>query len=225
MRVHFDQQLDRLNVELITMGALCEEAIGLVAEALARGTAVKTDEITLLEIKIDQKERDIESLCMKLLLQQQPVARDLRVISSALKMISDMERIGDQALDIAETLRFITDTEIESKSHIAEMAGAAGRMVTDAVAAFVSKDIHQARAVMAYDDKVDALFARVRAELIALIGENPHNGEICLDLLMIAKYFERIGDHAVNIAEWVEFSITGKHAEVSHEPETDGGHS
>lgn len=225
MRAHFDQQLDRLNVELITMGALCEEAIGLVAEALARGTAVKTDEIHLLEIKVDQKERDIESLCMKLLLQQQPVARDLRVISSALKMISDMERIGDQAQDIAETLRFITDTEMESKSHIAEMAGAAGRMVTDAVAAFVSKDIHQARAVMAYDDRVDALFTRVKDELTAMIQENPQNGEFCLDLLMIAKYFERIGDHAVNIAEWVEFSITGRHAEVSHEPETDGGHS
>lgn len=225
MRVQFDQQLDKLNVELITMGALCEEAIGLVADALARNAAVNTKEITLLEMKIDQKERDIESLCLKLLLQQQPVARDLRVISSALKMISDMERIGDQALDITETLRFITDTELESKSHIAEMAGAAGRMVTDAVAAFVSKDIHQARAVMAYDDKVDALFSQVRRDLIALIGENPQNGEICLDLLMIAKYFERIGDHAVNIAEWVEFSITGKHAEASHESETDGGNS
>lgn len=225
MRVRFDQQLDKLNVELITMGALCEEAIGLVAHGLERGGAVPAEEISGLEIRIDQKERDIESLCMKLLLQQQPVARDLRVISSALKMISDMERIGDQAQDIAETLRYITDAEVESKSHIAEMAGAAGRMVTDAVAAFVSKDIHQARAVMAYDDKVDALFTRVKERLTGLIRENPQNGEICLDLLMIAKYFERIGDHAVNIAEWVEFSITGKHAEVSHDTETDGGDS
>ncbi len=224
MRAHFDQQLDKLNVELITMGALCEEAIGLVADAISKGQVVKTDVITELEIKVDQKERDIESLCMKLLLQQQPVARDLRVISSALKMISDMERIGDQALDIAETLQYITDTEAESKSHITEMASAAGRMVTDAVAAFVSQDIHQARAVMAYDDKVDALFSQVKEELTALISENPKNGEICLDLLMIAKYFERIGDHAVNIAEWVEFSLTGKHAEVSHASKTDGGH-
>ncbi|MGN0980149.1 MAG: phosphate signaling complex protein PhoU [Candidatus Avoscillospira sp.] len=224
MRAHFDQQLDKLNVELITMGALCEEAIGLVADAISKGQVVKTDIITELEIKVDQKERDIESLCMKLLLQQQPVARDLRVISSALKMISDMERIGDQALDIAETLQYITDTEAESKSHITEMASAAGRMVTDAVAAFVSQDIHQARAVMAYDDKVDALFSQVKEELTALISENPKNGEICLDLLMIAKYFERIGDHAVNIAEWVEFSLTGKHAEVSHASKTDGGH-
>lgn len=224
MRAHFDQQLDKLNVELITMGALCEEAIGLVADAISKGQVVKTDIITELEIKVDQKERDIESLCMKLLLQQQPVARDLRVISSALKMISDMERIGDQALDIAETLQYITDTEAESKSHITEMASAAGRMVTDAVAAFVSQDIHQARAVMAYDDKVDALFSQIKEELTALISENPKNGEICLDLLMIAKYFERIGDHAVNIAEWVEFSLTGKHAEVSHASKTDGGH-
>ena len=224
MRAHFDQQLDKLNVELITMGALCEEAISLVADAISKGQVVKTDIITELEIKVDQKERDIESLCMKLLLQQQPVARALRVISSALKMISDMERIGDQALDIAETLQYITDTEAESKSHITEMASAAGRMVTDAVAAFVSQDIHQARAVMAYDDKVDALFSQVKEELTALISENPKNGEICLDLLMIAKYFERIGDHAVNIAEWVEFSLTGKHAEVSHASKTDGGH-
>lgn len=213
MRTRFDQQLDQLHVELITMGALCEEAIGLVADALSRNSTAKAEEISALEVRIDQKERDIESLCMKLLLQQQPVARDLRVISSALKMISDMERIGDQAADIAETLCYITDSEAESKSHITEMASAAGRMVTDAVAAFVSRDIHLARAVMAYDDKVDALFSRVKAELTTMLRENPENGEVCLDLLMIAKYFERIGDHAVNIAEWVEFSLTGKHAE------------
>ena len=213
MRSRFDQQLDKLNMELITMGALCEEAIGLVAAALAEGTEAKAEEINHLESQIDHKERDIESLCMKLLLQQQPVARDLRVISSALKMISDMERIGDQAADIAETLRFVADTEAESKSHITEMASAAGRMGTDAVAAFVRKDIHQARAVMAYDDRVDTLFAQAKKELTQMVGENPENGEICLDLLMIAKYFERIGDHAVNIAEWVEFSLTGKHAD------------
>ena len=139
------------------------------------------------------------------------MAGDLRVISSALKMISDMERIGDQAADIAEILQYITDAETESKSHIAEMAAAAGRMVTDAVSAFVSKDPQQAKAVMAYDDQVDGLFARVKEDLTAMILENPKNGENCLDLLMIAKYFERIGDHAVNIAEWVMFSITGRH--------------
>ena len=211
MRTRFDQQLGKLNVELITMGALCEEAIGLVADALTRGATVKSNEISSLEVRIDHKERDIESLCMKLLLQQQPVAGDLRVISSALKMISDMERIGDQAADIAEILQYITDAETESKSHIAEMAAAAGRMGTDAVSAFVSKDPQQAKAVMAYDDQVDGLFARVKEDLTAMILENPKNGENCLDLLMIAKYFERIGDHAVNIAEWVMFSLTGRH--------------
>lgn len=211
MRTRFDQQLGKLNVELITMGALCEEAIGLVADALTRGATVKSNEISSLEVRIDHKERDIEGLCMKLLLQQQPVAGDLRVISSALKMISDMERIGDQAADIAEILQYITDAETESKSHIAEMAAAAGRMVTDAVSAFVSKDPQQAKAVMAYDDQVDGLFARVKEDLTAMILENPKNGENCLDLLMVAKYFERIGDHAVNIAEWVMFSITGRH--------------
>lgn len=214
MRTRFDQELGKLNVELITMGALCEEAIGLVAGALTKGKTVQAADINALEVRIDHKERDIESLCMKLLLQQQPVAGDLRVISSALKMISDMERIGDQAADIAETLQYITDSEAESKSHIAEMAAAAGRMVTDAVSAFVSKDLHQAKAVMAYDDKVDALFTQVKGDLTAMISENPKNGEICLDLLMIAKYFERIGDHAVNIAEWVMFSITGRHGET-----------
>ena len=129
MRTRFDQELGKLNVELITMGALCEEAIGLVAGALTKGRTVQAADINALEVRIDHKERDIESLCMMLLLQQQPVAGDLRVISSALKMISDMERIGDQAADIAETLQYITDTEAESKSHIAEMAAAAGRMV------------------------------------------------------------------------------------------------
>ena len=225
MRSRFDQQLDKLNVELITMGGLCEEAIALVAAALERGDSESAGEMHRLEEQIDHKERDIEGLCMKLLLQQQPVARDLRVISSALKMISDMERIGDQAADIAEMLKYITDSELESKSHIAEMASAAGRMVTDAVAAFVRRDLHQARAVMAYDDRVDSLFGQVKAELSALIGENPQNGEICLDLLMIAKYFERIGDHAVNIAEWVEFSLTGRHTEENTDAETNRGDS
>ena len=213
MRNQYGQELELLHVELIRMGALCEEAISAAAKALLEGDRELAEAAKAAEREIDDKERAIESLCMKLLLRQQPVAGDLRTVSSALKMISDMERIGDQAADIAETLCYITDSEAESKSHITEMASAAGRMVTDAVAAFVSRDIHPARAVMAYDDKVDALFSRVKAELTTMLRENPENGEVCLDLLMIAKYFERIGDHAVNIAEWVEFSLTGKHAE------------
>ena len=148
---------------------------------------------------------------MKLLLQQQPVARDLRVISSALKMISDMERIGDQASDIAEITKFIKNSNVKSRVHISDMAAAATKMVTDSVESFVKKDLSLARAVMEYDDKVDNLFDCVKDELVRLISEDRANGEFCIDLLMIAKYLERIGDHAVNIAEWVEYSITGTH--------------
>ena len=167
--------------------------------------AVSTEE------EINRKERDIESICMKLLLEQQPVARDLRVISSALKMISDMERIGDQAYDIAEIAKFIKNSNVKSRVHIKEMAAAAIKMVTDSVDSFVKKDIELARAVMDYDDKVDNLFNCIKDELVQLISEDRANGEFCIDLLMIAKYLERIGDHAVNIAEWVEYSITGTH--------------
>ena len=148
---------------------------------------------------------------MKLLLQQQPVARDLRVISSALKMISDMERIGDQASDIADISKFIKNSNVKSRVHISDMAAAATKMVTDSVDSFVKKDLSLARKVMEYDDKVDSLFGLVKDELVRLIAEDRENGEFCIDLLMIAKYLERIGDHAVNIAEWVEYSITGAH--------------
>lgn len=211
MRNKFDSQLEKLNLELITMGALCEDAISASVkgfldddDALCR-KAVETEE------EINRKERDIESICMKLLLEQQPVARDLRVISSALKMISDMERIGDQAYDIAEIAKFIKNSNVKSKIHIKDMAAAATKMVTDSVDSFVKKDVELARAVMAYDDKVDNLFNCVKDELVQLITEDKANGEFCIDLLMIAKYLERIGDHAVNIAEWVEYSITGTH--------------
>ena len=154
---------------------------------------------------------------MRLLLQQQPVARDLRAISSALKMISDMERIGDQAGDIAEIMEHICDFDTRSRLHIQDMARAAIKMVTDAVDAFVKKDLELARSVMVYDDVVDDLFEQVKTELIGLIGENQENGGCCIDLLMIAKYLERIGDHATNIAEWVEFSITGQHVVAEEE--------
>ena len=163
------------------------------------------------EQQIDQKERDIENLCFKLLLRQQPVAKDLRMVSAALKMISDMERIGDQASDIGEIARYIQIGELESSVHIRDMAEATMRMVTDSIDSFVKKDLELARQVMKEDDGVDGLFDKVKCELIGLIGEDSANGESCIDLLMIAKYFERIGDHATNIAEWVEYSITGVH--------------
>ena len=211
MRVKFEAQLERLNVELITMGALCEEVIALAAKALTEGDPALAAQVGPLDTEIDQKERTIESLCLKLLLQQQPVARDLRQISAALKMITDMERIGDQAADISEITKYIGRNDNKSKVHIADMAKATGKMVTDSIDSFVKKDLELAYSVMRYDDVVDGLFSAVRRELIGLISEDSRNGELCIDLLMIAKYFERIGDHAVNIAEWVEFSLTGKH--------------
>ncbi len=210
MRTHFDEQLEHLHVELIQMGALCEEAISAAAKAFLDDDATLLDRVFASDSKIDQKERDIESLCLKLLLQQQPVAKDLREISSALKMISDMERIGDQASDIAEITQYTLRHPGKNKAHIRDMAIATIKMVTESVDSFVQKDLALARAVMAYDDVVDTLFCTVKSELISLIA-NGGDGEYCIDLLMIAKYLERIGDHATNIAEWVEFSLTGSH--------------
>ncbi len=211
MRNKFDSQLEKLNLELITMGALCEDAISASVKGFLDDDDALCQKAVETEDEINRKERDIESICMKLLLEQQPVARDLRVISSALKMISDMERIGDQAYDIAEIAKFIKNSNVKSKIHIKDMAAAATKMVTDSVESFVKKDVELARSVMAYDDKVDNLFDCVKDELVQLITEDKANGEFCIDLLMIAKYLERIGDHAVNIAEWVEYSITGTH--------------
>lgn len=211
MRNKFDSQLEKLNLELITMGSLCEDAISASVKGFLDDDDALCRKAVETEDEINRKERDIESICMKLLLEQQPVARDLRVISSALKMISDMERIGDQAYDIAEIAKFIKNSNVKSKIHIKDMAAAATKMVTGSVDSFVKKDVELARAVMAYDDKVDNLFNCVKDELVQLITEDKANGEFCIDLLMIAKYLERIGDHAVNIAEWVEYSITGTH--------------
>lgn len=219
LRSRFEAQLEQLNVEMIKMGALCEEAITASVETLESYDNDISHKVFEKDNEIDRKERDIEGLCMKLLLQQQPVAKDLRTISSALKMISDMERIGDQAGDIAEIAVFIQDNDAKSKVHIQDMAKAAVKMVTDAVDSFVKKDLELARAVMTYDDVVDNLFAEVKKELIRLISEDTKNGEFCIDLLMIAKYLERIGDHATNIAEWVEYSITGHHVKAEEERE------
>ena len=209
MRNRFDTQLNTLHVELIKMGALCEESIAAAIKSVLEEDEVMARHAMAAEQEIDRKEQDIQSLCMKLLLQQQPVARDLRVISSAMKMISDMERIGDQAEDIAEISKFLKGCTLTSRIHLKDMAVAAVQMVTDSVDAFVKTDLSLAQAVMNRDDVVDDLFSQIKSELIALIVEDSSNGEHCIDLMMIAKYLERIGDHAVNIAEWVEFSITG----------------
>jgi phosphate transport system protein len=210
MRIRFEQQLETLNAELIKMGALCEEAIALAIKALLENDETLPPKVFSIDSEIDQKERDIESFCIKLLLRQQPVARDLRLISSALKMISDMERIGDQASDIAEISKYIGSNSTMSRIHIRDMALATSRMVTESVESFVKKDLELARAVMDYDDVVDRLFDQVKAELIQILARDSYSASMCLDLLMIAKYFERIGDHAVNIAEWVEYSLTGQ---------------
>ena len=210
MRSRFDEQLMKLNTELIELGTMIEYAIDSGAKALTERDLALARRIMEYDREIDQKERDIETLCLKLLLQQQPVARDLRFISAALKMITDMERIGDQAADIAE-ITTMANIVPEDILHVADMAKATIKMVTESIDAFVQADLELARAVMAYDDVVDDLFDRVKLELIELIGKHPERGEYAIDLLMIAKYFERIGDHATNIAEWVEFSITGIH--------------
>ena len=213
MRSRFDEQLELLNAEMIRMGAMCEEVIALAASALVKGDTETAARIAPLDKEIDQKERDIENLCMKLILQQQPVARDLRQISAALKMITDMERIGDQAEDIAEIITFLNGRTAEEHSQIREMAKAAIKMVTDSVDAYVKHDTELAEQVIAYDDVVDEYFDSVKTNLIGMIAENPADGEYALDLLMIAKYFERIGDHATNIAEWVLYSVTGVRGE------------
>ena len=210
MRNKFEEQLEKLHVEMIQMGALCEDAISAAAEALIHSDAALAAAAEEAEREIDQKEREVENLCLKLLLQQQPVARDLREISAALKMISDLERIGDQAADIAEMTSYVHLPQGRS-SHIADMARAVINMVTDSVDSFVKRDLQLARQVCAADDRVDELFIQVRRELVELIAADASYGEQGLDLLMVATYLERIGDHATNVAEWVEYSITGVH--------------
>lgn len=211
MRNRFDEQLALLNKKIIEMGALCEKLISLAATALLESDPVCTKQISSLGPEVDHMEREIESICLKLLLQQQPVARDLRQISAALKMITDMERIGDQAEDIADIIPFLDGRTGEECHDIRLMAEAAIKMVTDSINAYVRQDLSLAESVAAYDDTVDNCFDRVKTALIQMVAANPADGEYALDLLMIAKYFERIGDHAVNIGEWVEFSVTGLH--------------
>lgn len=209
MRSQFDEQLDILNQNLITMGALCENAIAMSAKALTEGTPTLARSVPDLSERIDHKEREIETMCLKLLLQHQPVAKDLRVISSALKMVTDMARIGDQSADIAEIITLANVCTTDSTQILYDMSISVIKMVTDSIDAFVKKDKYMARAVIDYDDIVDAYFDQIKQMLIDLFSKPETDGEYAIDLLMIAKYFERIGDHAVNIAKWVLFSITG----------------
>ena len=212
MRNRFDRQLVQLNNELIEMGGMIEKAISDTVKALVNQDIELASNVIEYDEEIDHQEREIEQLCLKLLLQQQPVAKDLRLISAALKMITDMERIGDHATDISEiTIELSKESYIKKLDHIQQMAKETMVMLVQSVEAFVNKDMDKARAVIAHDDVVDDLFNKVKAELIEMIHEDVNAGEQASDLLMAAKYFERIGDHATNISEWVIFSITGQH--------------
>ncbi|MBQ5850899.1 MAG: phosphate signaling complex protein PhoU [Lachnospiraceae bacterium] len=211
MRNRFDEQLFQLNKEIIEMGSMCESAIGKAVKALNTGDIELANNVINEGSSIDRMERAIESRCMKLLLHQQPVARDLRLISAALKMITDMERIGDQAEDIAEIITFLEGRIVGEMKLISGMAYKTMEMVTESVDAFVKKDMELAERVIEQDDIVDEFFSQIKQAIIKWIGNNPSDGEFALDLLMIAKYLERIGDHATNIAEWVIYSVTGVH--------------
>ena len=214
MRSRFDEQLSELNRELIEMGTMCEEAIASAAKAMSDGDMELAAKVRTNGSAIDQMERDIESRCIKLLLHQQPVARDLRQISAALKMITDMERIGDQAEDIAEIVTFLAGRTMKCMEKIENMARETIKMVIDSVDAFVKKDLALAENVLEHDDVVDNYFVQIKNDIIRMIASDSVDGELALDFLMIAKYFERIGDHATNIAEWVIYSVTGEHKQA-----------
>ena len=219
MRMRLEEQLQQLNLEMIKMGVLCEEAIQSSIEVLFdSGDDTEKmnricEKVRAVDDEIDHKERELESLCMKILLRQQPVASDLRVVSSVLKMISDFERIGDQSSDIAELAQYIIHTDLTQKIKIRDMASESAAMVTDCIDAFVNKDVEGCRSVYAHDDIVDNMFNEVKSEIINLLQSGDSDGEACIDLLMTAKYLERIADHAVNVAGWVEYSIRGVHGD------------
>ncbi len=213
MRDNYLKKLEQMQKELLEMGMLCEEAIQktyrLLVSEQEREELVKA--IDVLEREIDAKERRIEADCIQLFLQQQPVASDLRLISSALKMITDLERIGDHATDIAEILETGSIKVPAKDIDLAKMAEIAMDMINRSVESYVQKDLEMAREVIDRDDVLDELFINVRKEISRCSAEGIYTNDQTLDLLMIAKYYERLGDHATNVAEWVEFSLTGKH--------------
>jgi len=212
LRSKFDEELSQLNDMLVDMGALVEKSIRRANHAILDHDKKKAKKAIEADRDIDSLEKEIEALCLRLLLRQQPVARDLRLISAALKMITDMERIGDQAADISEIAKFLIGKKIViDLETIPKMAEATSKMVTESIDAFVKRDLELAQSVIDSDDIVDELFDKVKEDVIELIQKDRANGEQAIDFIMIAKYFERIGDHATNIAEWVVFSITGRH--------------
>lgn len=215
MRKQFDKQLNNLNEKLVEMSEVVETAIANTKTALTTRDVEMAKSVIMADDEIDAMEKEIESLCLKLIIQQQPVASDLRLVSAVLKILTDVERIGDHASDISEIICMINGKEyIKKMEDIPQMAEVTQKMVHKSVVAFVNKDIDLAKEVIAADDKVDDLFTAIKNELITLINTNQENGDQAIDLIMIAKYFERIGDHAVNIAEWVIFSLTGFHKNI-----------
>ena len=214
MRAYFDQQLDLLKDEMVYMGGLCEEAIQLTVDALLNGDIKRAKTINNMMSQISQQERSIENICLKLLMQQQPVARDLRTISAALKMVTDMERIGIQACEIAEIISVGNIEQAADKVDFQKISDAVSNMVHMSLQAFGDKDMELANEVLKYDDVVDNLFCDIRGDLIGRLKAGSNDAEYLMDMMMIDKYFERIGDHATNIAEWVEFSVTGIHKGV-----------
>ena len=211
MRSRFDEELNTLNNELILMGALCEDSISYAVTALMEDNEELRTKVFTVDQQIDHKELDIESQCLRLLLREQPVARDLRQISSAMRMISDMERIGDQASDIAEISQYLRGDQLKNRVPLQDMAVAVTKMVTESVDSFVHRDLKLAEEVIEYDDVADSLFLDIKSGLVRMISADSSCGEAALDLLMIAKYLERIGDHATNIAEWVGYAVTGEY--------------
>ena len=211
MRAEYDRRLRELEEELFDMGSMCQQAVAFSGAVLIGDDETLREQVCSLEMEIDKKDRQIENICTGLLLRQTPVAGDLRFVSAALKIVSDMERIGDQAADIAELSRYISENPLLEKVHISDICCVVMNMVTDSVEALVKKDEILARKVIGDDDIADELFVRIKEELVSLIQENRTEPQEILDLLMAAKYFERVGDHAVNIAEWVEFIVTGMH--------------
>ena len=210
MRAYFDQQLDLLKDEMVYMGGLCEEAIQLTVDALPHGDIKRAKTINNMMSQISQQERSIENICLKLLMQQQPVARDLRTISAALKMVTDMERIGIQACEIAEIISVGNIEQAADKVDFQKISDAVSNMVHMSLQAFGDKDMELANEVLKYDDVVDNLFCDIRSDLVSRLKAGSNDAEYLMDMMMIDKYFERIGDHAVNIAKWVNFSITGE---------------
>lgn len=211
MRSKFDEQLNILNQELIQMGQAIEKNIQDAINALVNANVEKANDLITADDDIDKMQREIENICFSLLIQQQPVAKDLRLITAAMKMVTDMERIGDHAVDISEMTEFLSMHKMNDKFQtLKNMAGEATVMLIHSIDAFTEKNAEIAREVIAHDDVVDDLFVNVKDELIKLIGSNPEEGEAGLDMLMIAKYLERIGDHATNIAEWVIYSLDNK---------------